>query len=360
MLHVPDNTLHIIDTLWLGGAQRVVQTLFERNRENTRLHLFVLRSTNEQMPVRHPCVTVDDRCGKWNFSRSVREVLQYIDQHGIKILHCHLPKSQTVGFLIKRFYRKDIRLIFHEQGDIMDRFAANLPVYLAGKRQIDFVLPCSGAVREVLTRKTGFPKEKTQVLYNFNHIQNPKPGAGDKPAEEEFRIGFAGRLAARKGWSYLIKAFYKLLADHPNINARLHIAGAGPDEGDLTKMIGDLKMKDKVILHGFVNDLESFYKRLDVLCVPSVIEPVGMVHIEAMSCGIPVIASDVPGMNEVLKHEQNCLLFPPKNTDGIYRSLLRIQSDLELRKRLANNGRSTADEFSYEVFERELSVVLIG
>lgn len=99
MLHVPDNTLHIIDTLWLGGAQRVVQTLFESNIASPNLHLFVLRGTKEQMSINHPRVTVDTHCGKWNFVQSIREVKKYIDLHDIKTLHCHLPKSQTVGFL---------------------------------------------------------------------------------------------------------------------------------------------------------------------------------------------------------------------------------------------------------------------
>src|SRR5690606_25852511 len=150
MLQLKHNTLHIIDTLWLGGAQTVVKTIFERNTPAGLLHLVVLRRTMEMKEIHHHNGHCVNSSGKWDLRSAYRELSDYIKQHRILTLPCHLPKSQLMRLLLKKFHYPYLALIFHEQGDIMDPRPINNPVYLLGRRHIDKVICCSGAVCDTL------------------------------------------------------------------------------------------------------------------------------------------------------------------------------------------------------------------
>ncbi len=351
MLRLRGNTLHIIDTLWLGGAQRVVKTVMEHNISEGKLHLLVLRQTPEMIEVHHPNVHCIPSGKKWNLGTAFSGIRTYVRKHNIQTIHCHLPKSQSLGLLLKLYYKPDLKLIFQEQGDIMDQLPLNLPAYLWGRRHIDHVACCSEAVRSRLLSLTGIDPDIVSILYNFPSIPCLTP-SGEK--EKGWHIGFAGRFTRHKGWKEFLEAVAAARRRSEPELLTIHMAGSGPDEAKLRSFLCKIKLADQCIMHGFVHYMPDFYRRLDLLCVPSHREPMGMVHVEAMLCGIPVIASDVPGMNEILKHESNSLLFPPGNTEAIMESLLRVLTEDGLAERLKKNGLDTASALVYDRFEQGL------
>ncbi|MBA3899103.1 MAG: glycosyltransferase family 4 protein [Bacteroidetes bacterium] len=341
------NTLHIIDTLWLGGAQTVLKGLFENNAGKKNMHLFALRNTREKTVIGHPNIVINSSSFKLSFP--IHKIRKLIKEKNIEIVHCHLPKSQLMGLLLS-FLNPGIKLVFHEQGDIIDPVPLNLPVYILGKKRISQVIACSNLVKEELSKKTGFPAKNINVIYNYVNFK--ASGKSENHKQGKFKIGFAGRLIKRKGWRDFISVMHLLKSTDKEFE--IHLAGDGPDYKEMQHSIEENELTGIFNYHGFVKNMAGFYKEIDLLVVPSHWEPMGMVHVEAMAFGVPVIASDVPGMNEVLSNRENCLLFEPGKPEMIKERILEIIANDELRKNIIEKGQETAGTFSLEYFEEEL------
>ncbi len=176
----------------------------------------------------------------------------------------------------------------------------------------------------------------------------------DVPPIEEFCDGkqnilFLGRLERRKGAIYLIKAYQKVKQEIPN--SRLIIAGPGTRlRKPYEKWIKNQGLKD-VVFVGYVSedDKPRYYKTADVYCSPATSrESFGIVLLEAMAVGTPVVASNIDGYNGVVTHGEDGLLVPPRDTVSLAQTLITVLSDETLRQKLAARARLTAEEYSWE------------
>ncbi|MEW5895318.1 MAG: glycosyltransferase family 4 protein [Candidatus Omnitrophota bacterium] len=159
-------------------------------------------------------------------------------------------------------------------------------------------------------------------------------------------ILFIGRLEKRKGIEYLLKAVPDVLERCPQ--ARFIFAGkdeAGIHKSYFDKLSGG-RFHDSVEFLGCVSDerLEDLYRTCEVLCVPSVSESFGLVFVEAMSRGKPVVACDVCAVGEVIAHGQNGLLVPPRDSKSIVSALVELINDPVKRRRMGESGRRMCEE----------------
>ncbi|MBN1150185.1 glycosyltransferase family 4 protein [candidate division WOR-3 bacterium] len=162
----------------------------------------------------------------------------------------------------------------------------------------------------------------------------------------DFNIFFAGRFDPRKGVNYLVKSFYFILKFVPN--AKLWIGG-----GDRYRKLGldlimaRLKAKNHEIAKRveylkFIpfSQLPRYFKSADVFCSPAIGgESFGIVLIEAMSCGTPVVASDIPGYREVVSDGKDGLLFRPKDIKDLAKKIVFLAQNPEVRKKMGFAGR---------------------
>lgn len=352
------NILHLIDTMGPGGAQQVVKTLFERHTHEPGLHLLALRPVPHSTPVNHPGASTAQPAGKYSLATPLKRALHIIQKENIQVLHCHLPKSQFLGWLIKSLYHPEINLVYHEQGDITDPMAINRINYYLAAKKLDGVICCSQHVKNTLLKKAPSLKCPVSVVHNFTRFADILPGDSRSHPQygqdDPFHVGFAGRYITRKGWKELVMAAAELNDKHGKKMVALHLAGAGPQEKRVSACIRKYTHIIDINAQGFVHQMDHFYPTLDCLCVPSHREPVGMVHLEAMAMGVPVLASNVEGMNELLKHQHNAILFQPKNTESLKMALETIMNNQALREKITRNGLITAQENSYENFEKQL------
>jgi glycogen synthase len=219
------------------------------------------------------------------------------------------------------------------------------------------VIVCSQYMLGQLAEYFATPSDKIDVVSNGVRVA-PSPFAS--PEERlAFRRGYAaddeplilavGRVVYEKGLHLLVEALPRVLAAAPT--ARLVLAGTGSYAELIQARAHELGLGDRVLLRGFVSNEERdrLYRSADVVAIPSIYEPFGIVALEAMAAGCPLVASATGGLAEVVAHGETGLLVPsgdvPALADALVASLARPD---EAQKRAARGLRQVADEYCWE------------
>jgi glycosyltransferase involved in cell wall biosynthesis len=172
----------------------------------------------------------------------------------------------------------------------------------------------------------------------------PEAQATRQPARDgSFRILFVGRLVKRKGVTHLIEAVRRLPAE---LGAHLTIIGDGPEHATLAVQVHDGGLDGRVDMSGRVPEsaLREAYAASDVLVLPSIVdargdtEGLGVVLLEAMSYGVPVVGSDIGGITDIIENGESGLLVPPADAEQLARALERLARDPSLADRLGAAG----------------------
>ncbi len=337
----PLNVLHIIDSLGLGGAQILVKGFFEAQQDNRLIHLFSLRERTITIQVDHPHVERYSSTRKFSL-KPLLALRSYILRNKIEVLHCHLFRSQVFGFLLKKLWFKDVKLVFHEHGRALRKGFVNRIFLRLAKRLVDKFIAVSRATAQVLMDLAGIAPSQITVISNFYDQNRFKPstiGESDRInartefgiSRESFVIGFVGRLNEVKGCEYLLRAMSQL-----DQGVQLLIAGDGPLIEYLKQVVKDLAVEDRVTFLGFLEDTTPLYSILDLLVVPSRSESFGLSVIEGQAMGVPVIASRVGGLSEVVEDGVTGLLFAPENADDLVEKIRCLMQDDALRARIQN------------------------
>ena len=170
-----------------------------------------------------------------------------------------------------------------------------------------------------------------------------------------------GRLSREKAHIDLLKAFQGLRQLHPELNCKLIVVGDGPERGGLEAAAESSGLKDKIIFAGQVNNIQDFYAAADVLALPSHSEGSPYVLLEAMAAGLPIVATAVGGVPEMITDEESALLVPARDPDAMSAAIARVLSDSGLARRLtANAAQLVVSRFSSETRVRSLVEIYRG
>jgi len=176
--------------------------------------------------------------------------------------------------------------------------------------------------------------------------KNPKIKKFD---DSKINILFTGRIEKRKGLIYLLHAYKMLKIKYPNI--RLIVVGKGPLLKEHIKFVKENSLAD-VHFEGFVSieDLPKYYATADIFCSPALFgESFGIVLLEAMASGLPVVAFNISGYNDVVANLEDGLLAIPRDIHDLYEKLELLISHPQLINELGNRGRIKAKRFTWEL-----------
>lgn len=187
------------------------------------------------------------------------------------------------------------------------------------------------------------------------HPRGPElPGlASDAPT-----ILSVGRFYPRKGVPILLRALPRIAAAVPGV--RLLIVGGGP-LGPWYRMLARRAPCEVRFLGELPReDVPRAYRTADVFVAPSTgSESFGIVHLEAMASGVPIVASDIEGYREVLDPGREALLFPNRDADGLADAVIRVLQDRELARTMAATGRRKAEQYSWAEIARRLEALYL-
>lgn len=208
------------------------------------------------------------------------------------------------------------------------------------------VIVNSNYMKSELQRLFGLPYEKINVipngvnLNNFNGVYRDYDFRRRFAMDNEKIILFIGRLVYEKGIQNLIGAMPKIL-DHYH-DAKLVIAGKGGMIDELKNQVNFLGINNKVYFAGYLNstDVKKMYKCADISVFPSTYEPFGIVAIEAMLSGTPVVVSDIGGLNEIVDHGVNGMKSYAGNSNSLADSILNLLFDHKLCDEVVKNAKA--------------------
>jgi len=218
------------------------------------------------------------------------------------------------------------------------------------------VIVCSNSVKWEIESHFNLPHDKVTVIpngvevstFNLNiNREEVKRRYGIKPNERI--VLFIGRLVPQKGVDMLIKAVPLIIQRHRD--ARILIAGDGWSRTYLEELVKSMNLGDHVRFLGFISDWElaDLMVAADVLVVPSVYEPFGIVALEGMAAGTPVVATNIGGLSEIIEHDRTGVLVYPRNPESIAWGVNRVLSDHKYADWLVRNARrKVLEAYSWE------------
>ena len=196
-----------------------------------------------------------------------------------------------------------------------------------------------------------FVPAEYEIIPNGVDLTHFRP---DVPPIQEFcdgklNIVFMGRLEFRKGINYLLKAFYEVKSQMPN--TRLIICGPGTRlRKRYETWVKDVRLKD-VVFTGMVSydQQPSYYRCADIFCAPATShESFGLILLEAMATGRPVVATNIEGFAAVVTNGEEGILVPPMTVRPLVEALLKLLNDKQLRLQMGQKGLVTAQKYAWE------------
>jgi phosphatidyl-myo-inositol alpha-mannosyltransferase len=277
------------------------------------------------------------------FKHQAREVLE---AHRFDILHFHEPFVPFLSPTVLDASETVNVATFHAFGGfspsywIGSKFAGRLGSLLHGR------IAVSGAARHFINRY--FPGEYRIIPNGVDLDRFTTAQPYEELRDGTLNILFVGRFEERKGLIHLLKAYHRLRKR--KVDARLLVVGDGPKRREYRRFVGLRSIRDVEFL-GRVDDAAKvrYFASADVYCAPNTgQESFGIVLLEAMAAGVPIVASDIHGFKNVIQRNVHGVLVEPRNPRALAAALYALARDPDLRHEMGEAGRARAPEFSWD------------
>ncbi len=344
---------HIIHNIDLteGGAQKLVVQLHQMLRnENVDSRLVLIMSdTVNNLDAVHPFLFKHPY-----HILTLPKLTAYIKEYceTDDIIHPHLSPALLYSSLAVRLSSWKGKMVYTEHSTYNKRrrllLGQAIDKYLYARcHQIACI---SEGTKNALSQWMPMTHQRLRV------IENGVPLANDKffkrNDKKKLIILSIGRLKSMKNYATAIGSIIKL----KNNNFEYWIAGVGEEEQHLKELCITYAIENKVKFLGYVSDIQSLMKEADIFLMPSLWEGFGLAVVEAMNAGLPVVVSDVSGIQEIVNTDPQCgLLVDPQNSKSIAEALDQFMSDYSMRIEYGERGFKRSFDFSIQkMFEKYL------
>ena len=348
---------YVVTPVEFGGAERVSLN-FLRNIDRNRFlvypiiffrpweedSIFLKELKKEGYPLHKIPISVrsslKERDRLW-LVRCVKMIFVILFKERFDLIHTHGYFADIITILVAKVLRIPVISTCHgfiEDGRKLKRSNGTDRMVLRFSNRI---IAVSQGIKDELL-KSGIKESKIEVVLNavqtntdndvLTHDRYKKRRAVHA-SEKDFVLGYIGRLSREKGIHYLLDAV-EILAKR-NIPIKTVIIGDGPAKKDLELMVRQKGLEDKVFFAGFQTDVRKWIPAMDVFVLPSLTEGTPMALLEAMACGIPIVASAVGGVPQIIDSGKEGILVPPGKPEDIAAGIMELYSSNSLRENFA-------------------------
>jgi phosphatidylinositol alpha-mannosyltransferase len=278
--------------------------------------------------------------------RFLSQARAVLEREGFDLLHFHEPFVPFLSPVLLRLSTSVNIATFHAYGGWSPAYQFGSRVMAPYAKRLHGRIAVSAAARHFIDRY--FPGDY-KVIPNGVDLERFRRAVPIARWQDGTRnLLFVGRFESRKGLLELLKA-YRLLR-RTGCQCRLLVVGTGPQEREARRYLMTRKMGGVEFL-GRVSDDErdALFRTADVFVSPATgRESFGIVLLEAMAAGAPIVCSDIHGYKGVVRRGREALLVPPKKPKAIAAAVAQLLSDDDMRARMGDSGRARAEEFSWE------------
>ena len=338
-----NNILHISRTMDIGGAERIVYQLSsDLKDEFDSVHVAstggLWESELAAKSIQHHKIFDIDSKKPLTVLKLLSSIRQIIKKNDISIVHTHHRMAAFYIRLLKLVHPKLIHVYTAH-----NVFKDKLPLYGFALKNAKSVA-VGEAVNKNLKEDVGITDSR--VIYNGVVLKETDDQVDEIISYGGIKLGCIARLSEQKGLTYLLDAMSLLTIK----DIRLFIVGEGELREELENKVKELNLQDSVIFLGYRKDIVECINSFDFCVLPSVFEGFGLVAIEAFMNCKTLVATDIPGLNEVVTSE-NGILVPAKDSAALASAIDKLSTDATLRQELASQGKKDYEnKFSYPLF----------
>ncbi len=286
---------------------------------------------------------------------AIRRALAALRDFTPAVVHVHEPAAPLLSLGTCLGARHPLVGTFHAWSDRDRLYRAARPLLRAAVARLDACIAVSRPARDYHAAALGLPAGAFLEIPNgveFERFAAAAPSA-DR-ADDAPTVLFVGRLERRKGLEQLVRAFIRVKTQRPS--ARLVVVGEGPERRRCEAIIPErLRSQVTFVGRGGPDDLPSLYAAADVFAAPALGgESFGIVLLEAMAAGTPVVASAIPGYRTLLRDGVEGRLVPPGDVAALAQALDTLLGNPSLREAMSRAGRETAQRYDWPVVARQV------
>ncbi len=295
------------------------------------------------------------------------KICRFLAKEKFDVVHTHTSKAGLLGRFAARLARAPV-VVHTPHGHVFFGYFGPLKTKIfimlekLANRMTDRIVALTRREKADYISYRTCPEEKITVIHSgvelnkfreYSLAEKTKLKKEFGLPENSFVVGTAGRLVPVKGPEFLIKASQTLIPKHPH--TCFLFAGDGPLKEDLQKKVNEARGEKNIFFLGWRDDIAHILSIFDVFCLPSLNEGMGRVLVEAMAHGIPIVASDVGGIPDLVTHGKNGFLVPPKNPEELAKHIQILIEDEAKRKKMGEAGKKMAPGFSHETMVKSIA-----
>jgi len=352
----------VINSLKPGGGERFLVDLLQLLHEEFEFKVFCLYSKGDfasEIERLGVPIEVLDIPRKIRITGYVR-VYRALRQGDFDIMHCHLLEGCWYGLPAGWLARVPVRIAHLQnchwrlsfRGRLFDRLAFSFAGAAFG---------CSQAVLRFYQQRMWYPRSKCHLVYNGVvtkrfEVLPPKEQARKRLGlpQDAVVVTTVARLVPQKGHVYLIEAAKEVVSEFRNI--RFLLVGEGGLRLELEQRVRNLNLAEHFLFLGQRTDVPEILAASDIFVLPSLWEGLPLVLVEAGLAGLPVVASRVDGIVEIVEDGRNGFLVPPGEPSALAGAIRVLAKDPYLREQMGNKGRAIAHErFAMERIARQVA-----
>lgn len=289
--------------------------------------------------------------------KAFRQLKKVVTKGNYDIVHCHTPNAAVITRLVcRRLRRKTGLKVFYTahgfhfyKGAPLLNWLVFYPIEKLCSRFTDKLITINKEDFEIAQSKfkAGLTYYVPGVGIDLSRFENVQVDYAAKRQEigvpeDAFLVLSVGELNDNKNHQVVINAIAKLQ------NPRVHyaIAGVGDKKGELTRLAHSLGVSEQLHLLGFRKDIPQLNSSADVFCFPSIREGLGLAAVEALACGVPVIAAENRGTRSFIENGENGFMCPHNTADEFVAALSELINDSQARTVMASSCAATVTKFS--------------